>query len=138
MLEISRLIAEVKERNGIRILPGDAGFVLVTLNQLVLEDLARQLGEGVRSGIVDFNDVVQKTETRAGNTLAQYVKSAAAEIRGELQRDIENARIKATEIVSEVHHAHRNVVLVRWGAAGIMAGLVLFTLGLWTGAHYLR
>ena len=69
MLEISRLIAEVKERNGIRILPGDAGFVLVTLNQLVLEDLARQLGEGVRSGIADFNEVVQKTETRAGKHL---------------------------------------------------------------------
>ena len=138
MLEISRLIAEVKERNGIRILPGDAGFVLVTLNQLVLEDLARQLGEGVRSGIVAFNDVVQKTETRAGNTLAQYVKSAAAEMRGELQRDIENARIKATEIVSEVHNAQRNVVLVRWGAAGIIAGLALFIFGLWTGAHYLR
>jgi hypothetical protein len=138
MLEISRLIAEVKERNGIRILPGDAGFVLVTLNQLVLEDLARQLGEGVRSGIADFNEVVQKTETRAGKALAEYVKSAAAEIRGELQRDIENARIKATEIVSEVHHAHRNVALVRWGAAGIIAGLVLFAFGLWAGAHYLR
>ena len=138
MLEISRLIAEVKERNGIRILPGDAGFALVTLNQLVLEDLARQLSEGVRSGIVDFNEVVQKTETRAGNTLAQYVKGAAAEIRGELQRDIENARVKATEIVSEVHYAHRNVVLIRWGATGIIAGLVLFTLGLWIGAHYLR
>ena len=138
MLEISRLIAEVKERNGIRILPGDAGFVLVTLNQLVLEDLARQLGEGVRSGIADFNEVVQKTETRAGNTLAQYVKSAAAEIRQELQRDIDNARMKATEIVTELHHAQRNAVLVRWGAARVIAGLVLFALGLWIGAHYLR
>lgn len=138
MLEISRLIAEVKERHGIRIQPSDAGFILVTLNQLVLEDLARQLGEGVRSGIAEFSDVVQKTETRAGKTLAQYAKGIAAEIRGELQRDIENARIKATEIVSEVHLAHRNVVLVRWGAAGIIAGLVLFGFGLWTGAHYLR
>jgi hypothetical protein len=110
----------------------------VTLNQLVLEDLARQLGEGVRSGIVDFNDVVQKTETRAGKILAQNVKSAAAEIRGELQRDIENASMKATEIVSEVRDAQRNVVLIRWGAAGIIAGLVLFSLGLWIGAQYLR
>jgi hypothetical protein len=138
MLEVSRLIAEVKERHGIRIEPGDAGFILVTLNQLVLEDLARQLSEGLRSGIADFNEVVQKTETRAGRTLAQYVKDAGAEIRGELQRDIENARLQASEIVHQVHQAHQNTALVRWGAAGVLAALAMFGAGLWTGAHYFR
>ena len=138
MLEVSRLIAEVKERNGIRILPGDAGFVLVTLNQLVLEDLARQLGEGVRSGIADFNEVVQKTETRAGKNLAQYVKGAAAEIRGELQRDIENARVHAAEIVDEVNRAHSRPAIVRWVAIGLTAGMVLLGAGLWIGSHLFR
>jgi hypothetical protein len=137
VLEISRLIAEVKERHGIRIEASDAAFALVTLNQLVLEDLARHLEEGVRSGISEFNEVVQKTETRAGRTLAQYVKGAGAEIRGELQKDVENARLKATEIIHGVHGAP-NAALARCGAAGIIAGLVLFGLGMWTGAQFFR
>src|SRR5580698_5233119 len=106
MLEVSRLIAEVHERHGIRLDPDDVGFALVTLNQLVLEELAQRLQEGVCLGIAQFNEVVQKTETRAGKSLAQYVKAAAAEIREELQRDIENARVQAAEIGGEGNQAH--------------------------------
>jgi hypothetical protein len=135
MLEVSRLIAEVYERHGIRMVPDDVGFALITLNQLMLEELAQRLQEGVSSGIADFNNVVQKTETRAGKNLAQYVKAAAAEIREELQRDIENARVHATEIVDEVNRAHSRPAIVRWVAAGLIAGMVLFGAGLWIGAR---
>lgn len=138
MLEVSRLIAEVYERHGIRMVPDDVGFALITLNQLMLEELARQLREGVCSSIAEFNEVVQKTETRAGKNLAQYVKAAAAEIREELQRDIENARVHATEIVDEVNRAHSRTAIVRWVAVGLIAGTSLFGAGLWIGAHSLR
>ena len=138
MLEVSRLIAEVYERHGIRMVPDDVGFALITLNQLMLEELARQLREGVCSSIAEFNEVVQKTETRAGKNLAQYVKAAAAEIREELQRDIENARVHATEIVDEVNRAHSRPAIVRWLAVGLIAGAFLFGAGLWIGAHSFR
>jgi len=138
MLEVSRLIAEVYERHGIRMVPDDVGFALITLNQLMLEELAQRLQEGVSSGIADFNNVVQKTETRAGKNLAQYVKAAAAEIREELQRDIENARVHAAEIVDEVSRAHSRPAIVRWVAVGLIAGTFLFGAGLWIGAHSFR
>ena len=44
MLEVSRLIAEVYERHGIRMVPDDVGFALITLNQLMLEELAQRFG----------------------------------------------------------------------------------------------
>lgn len=135
MLEVSRLIAEVHERHGIRMEPGDAGFALITLNQLMLEELAQRLQEGVCSGIAEFNDVVQKTETRAGKSLAQYVKAAAAEIREELHRDIENARVHAAEIVGEVDRAHSRPVTVRWIVMGLIAAMILFGAGLLAGAR---
>ena len=138
MLEVSRLIAEVYERHGIRMVPDDVGFALITLNQLMLEELAQRLQEGVSSGIADFNNVVQKTETRAGKNLAQYVKAAAAEIREELQRDIENERVHAAEIVDEVNRAHSRPAIVRWVAVGLIAGMFLFGAGLWIGAHSFR
>lgn len=134
MLEVSRLIAEVHERHGIRLDPDDVGFALITLNQLMLEELAQRLQEGVCSGIAEFNEVIQKTETRAGKTLAQYVKAAAAEIRVELQRDIENARVQASEIVGEVARAHSRPVTARWVAMGLVAATTLFGAGLLVGA----
>ncbi|MGH7968980.1 MAG: hypothetical protein ACREIC_09675, partial [Limisphaerales bacterium] len=78
---------------------------------------------------------VQKTETRAGKILAQQVKEAAAELRREMQRDIEDARLRASEIVLEVHRAHRKPAVIRWGAAGLIAALALFGSGLWIGAN---
>ena len=65
MIDVNRLIGEVAARNGIRVEPGDPAFALVTLNQLVLEETARQLTDEVRSGIAEFTVAVQKTETQA-------------------------------------------------------------------------
>jgi CHASE3 domain sensor protein len=138
MLEVSRLIAEVHERHGIRMDPSDVGFALVTLNQLMLEELAQRLQKGVSSGIAEFNEVVQKTETRAGKNLAQCVKAAAAEIREELQRDIDNARVQAAKIVDVVNRAHSRPAIAKWVAVGLIAGMVLFGAGLWVGAHSFR
>ena len=135
MLEVSRLIAEVYERHGIRMEPDDVGFAVITLNQLMLEELAQRLQEGVSSGIADFKNVVQKTETRAGKNLAQYVKAAASEIREELQRDIENARVQAAEIVGEVDRAHSRPVTVRWIVTGLIVAVILFGAGLAIGAR---
>jgi hypothetical protein len=135
MLKVSRLIAEVYERHGIRMEPDDVGFALITLNQLMLEELAQRLQEGVSSGIADFKNVVQKTETRAGKNLAQYVKAAASEFREELQRDIENARVQAAEIVGEVDRAHSRPVTVRWIVTGLIVAVILFGAGLAIGAR---
>jgi hypothetical protein len=138
MIDVNRLIGEVAARNGIRVEPGDPAFALVTLNELVLEEAGRQLTEEVRSGIAEFTGALQKTETRAGKVLAQQVREAAAELRRELQRDIESARLNAAEMVTEVHRAHTNSALVRWGAAGLICAVALFGAGLWIGANCLR
>jgi len=136
MMDVNRLIGEVAARHGIKVQSWDPAFALVTLNELVLEDIARRLTEEVHSGITEFTEAVQKTETRAGKILAQQVNEAAAELRREMQRDIEDARLRASEIVLDVHRAHRKPAVIRWGAAGLIAGLALFGSGLWIGAHY--
>jgi hypothetical protein len=138
MIDVQRLIGEVAARNGIRVEPGDPAFALVTLNQLVLEDAIKQIGEHIQAGIVEFSDAVQKTEKRAGRLLAEEVKSAAAELRSELQRDVDGARVGAKELVSEIYSIHSRAALIRWGSAGVFAGATLFGAGLWIGAHYLR
>ncbi len=94
MIDIKRLIAEVAARDGIRVEPGDPAFALVTLNQLMLEDAAEQIREHIRAGVAEFTEAVRKTEARAGRLLAEEVKDAAAELRRELEQDIENRASK--------------------------------------------
>src|SRR5215831_11893422 len=113
-IDIQRLIGEVAARDGIRVEPGDPAFALVTLNQLVLEDAVKQIREHIRSGIAEFTEAVQKTESRAGKVLAEEVKEAAAQVREELHRDVEAARIRAGEILSEVHRSATRAALIRW------------------------
>jgi hypothetical protein len=138
MLEINRLIAEVKEKDDVRILPGDPAFAIVTLNQLTLEDLARRLNEGVRAGIAEFTDTVQKTEARAGKMLAQQVRQASVAVRQELQQDVETARLNATEMISRLEKSHRSAELIRWILALVLTAIVAFGLGLWAGACTVR
>lgn len=138
MIDVKRLVAEVAARDGIRIEAGDPAFALVTLNQLVLEDAAEQIRDHIRAAMADFTDAVHKTEARAGGILAEQVKDAVAELRRELERDVEKARVEASQIVYAVHQAHTKARLTRWCAAGVMAGAGLFMAGLWIGADLFR
>lgn len=138
MLEINRLIAEVKEKDDVRILPGDPAFALVTLNQLTLEDLARRLDEGVRAGIAEFTDTVQKTEARAGRMLAQQVREAAVLVRSELRQDVESAQLTVTHMIRQLEQSHRRAEFIRRGLALVVAVIVAFSIGLWAGARIVR
>jgi hypothetical protein len=138
MIDVKRLIAEVAARDGIRVEPGDPAFALVTLNQLVLEDAAEQIREYIHAGVAEFTEAVRRTEVRAGRLLAEQVKEAAGELRDELHRDIEKARLEANEIVQAVHGAHTKAALNRWFAAGVFAGAGMFAAGLWIGTVCLR
>ena len=137
MIDVRRLIAEVATRNGIRVEPDDPAFALVTLNQLVLEDFITRMDERIRLGIAEFMDAVHKTEARAGKILAAEVKEAAAELREELQRDVEAARVGALEIVRELHRQHTRVALIRRGVTIAMIAAMLAT-GFWLGVHLFR
>src|SRR5262249_19047875 len=98
MLDTKRLIGEVASRNGIRVEPDDPAFALVTLNQLVLEETARQLREEIRASLGDFEQAVQKVETRAGQVIAERVREAAAQFASQLQSELSAAALKLTEV----------------------------------------
>jgi hypothetical protein len=50
-----------------------------------------------------------------------------------LQNDIHIAGLKAREYVHVVNEAHRRPALIRWSAAGLIAGAFLFGSGVWVG-----
>ena len=138
MIDIKRLVAEVAARDSIRVEPGDPAFALVTLNQLVLEDAVERISEQIRVGMAEFAEAVHKTEARAGKVLAEQVKEVAAELRRELDADVEKARLDVARIVQTVYTAPTKADSIRWAAAAGAIAVLLFTAGLWIGASFLR
>ena len=133
MIDQKRLIGEVAAKNGIRLEPDDPAFALVTLNEMVLQDTVAALTHEIRSSLQSFAESLAKTENRAGKALAHDVKVAAAELRRELNSDIENASLKAHELVNKMSAVNSRPVMVKWLATGSLAALLLFLCGVVVG-----
>src|SRR5688500_12059458 len=118
MVDQRQLIGEVAARNGIRLEPDDPAFALVTLNEAVLQDASAGLAQEIRQVLNGFAESLAKTEHRAGKALAQDVKTAAAELRRELNSDVERASLKATELVMKVNAANRRPAIMKWMVIG--------------------
>ena len=133
MVDQKQLIGQVAAKNGIRLEPDDPAFALVTLNEAVLQDASAALTQEIRQVLNSFTESLAKTEHRAGKALAQDVKMAAAELRRELNSDIERASLKADELVMKVSAANARPAIVKWAALGSLAALLLFLCGVVVG-----
>jgi hypothetical protein len=132
-IDIQRLVAEVAARHDLFFKADDPAFALVTMNQLIFDEAMERVHSGIRETIAGFNASYQKAEKRAGSMLAQEVKQSAEQMRQGLQNDIHIAGLKAREYVHVVNEAHRRPALIRWSAAGLIAGAFLFGSGVWVG-----
>jgi hypothetical protein len=133
MIDQKQLIGQVAAKNGIRLEPDDPAFALVTLNEAVLQDASAALTQEIRQVLNSFTESLAKTEHRAGKALAQDVKTAAAELRRELNADVERASLKANDLVMKVSAATVRPAIVKWAAVGSLAALLLFLCGVVVG-----
>jgi hypothetical protein len=135
MYDSKQLITAVLARNGIRIEPDDPVFALVTINELVLEEAVRRLSDEMDRRLATFSAGMDQTERRAGKLLAQDVKNAAAQIRAEMQKDIDAAGMKAAYLVYKVDQAHKRPAMIRWIAVGLLSAMVLAGFAFYAGIH---
>jgi hypothetical protein len=132
-IEIKRLAAEVSLQHGIRIDPDDPMMAVVTLNRLVLENMLNEGLRSIRTAVEEFNQAAERVQVQVGSAVGQEVRECVAIIRGELQKDIDEARVHACELVEELHRVQSRWSIVRWLAAGILSGAVLFAGGFYSG-----
>jgi hypothetical protein len=136
-LNTKRLVGEVAARYGIRLDETDPAFVVVHLTRFALEEASQELVEHLAGERREFEVAVEQAQKRAGQYLAQEFSAGAAALRRGIEGDIASARLRAAELVEQVHRAHTRSTLIRWLCAGIMSGLGLFGMGVWVGAHFL-
>jgi hypothetical protein len=132
-IDVQRLIGAVAARHGILLKPDDAAFALVTINQLLLEEVFKDLLENVRSAITDFDQAATQVQARAGSLLASQLKDAVAEIGREVTEEISAALKHAQERLLELDQAHSRAVRDKWIALGATCGFLLFMAGVFVG-----
>lgn len=133
--DVQSVIAAVAAKYGVLLEPSDVGFALVTINQMVLERTGSRVAQQIDRRLKEFEVSFGHLQERAGKLLAQDVKDCAAHIRAELQRDIDAARVNASDMVQSIEAAHSRSAVIRRVATAIAYGGALFAAGIWCGIH---
>lgn len=131
--DIRRLQGEMSARHGIRMSTDDPALAIVTLNQLVLEEAMKTLGNQVREATERIDKAGEKVQRRAGSILAQEVRLCAGAIRQELHDDVEVASLRAQKIVVDLHQAYSKASLYRSLPVGLLCAVILLGCGFWIG-----
>jgi hypothetical protein len=131
--EIRRLAAEVSAQHGIRVDPDDPIMAVVTLNRLILERALADACSLLHSATDEFNRAAERIQIRAGAAVAGEVRESVAAVRAEIHNDIENARLKAFELINTLHGSQPRSRIWLGMSAGLLAGAGLFLAGVLTG-----
>ena len=132
-MDVQELSAKATARCGIRIEPHDAAFVLIALNQIVLEETIREINMQVDVRIAALTESIEKVERLAGKRLAQEIKASGTEMRREIQEDVKEAGWKARELILQISRSNCRPALIRWTAIGILGGILMFIAGVCFG-----
>ena len=132
-LDLRRLQGEIAARHGIRMSTDDPALAIVTLNQLILEETIKVLGNQVREAKELIDNAGLKVQARAGSILAQEVRKCASAIRQELHDDINVASLRAQKIELDLHRVHSKASLHRSLPVRLFCAVILFGCGTWVG-----
>ena len=132
-MDVQELSAKASARCGIRIEPHDAAFVLIALNQLVLEETVREINREIDSRIGAFAESIEKVERLAGKRLAQEIKASGIEVRRGIQEDVKEAGWKARELILQISRSNSRPAFIRWAAIGVLSTTLMFVAGVYFG-----
>jgi CHASE3 domain sensor protein len=122
-------------RHNILLKPDDAAFALVTMNQLVLEELVEKVETHIGASLAAFEASTKSAERGAARLIADEVEHSGARIRQQIESDIGDASLKARKLLDQVADAHRRLLSARMTVIAIVAALVLCLAAFWAGAR---
>ena len=132
-LDVKRITAEVAARHGVLLKEDDPALVLVTISEVVLEACFEKLERRSRQLVAEFDVSFKDMHQQASSHLKDEVQAAAAAIHDEIHRDIQAAKLEASETVQRVRASHSHSVVQRWIAVGIVCAVALLVFGVMIG-----
>ena len=134
-IEIQKLIGEVAARNDCRIEASDPIFAVSTINRLMLEEVVEGLIVRVGAAITAFETSARAVDAHAGKVLAEEIRTSTSAWKAEVARDINIANVRSCEMIDKLNMAHSKPAMIRWGALGLVAGLLLLIGGVFLGRY---
>jgi hypothetical protein len=126
LLDLKRVTAEVAARHGMLVSQDDPAMLLVTMNEVVLQQVVGSIELRVREIVTGIEGGLLAAQHEATGVIGREARKAAVAMREEIQKDIDAGRLQARELIVELNRAYSRSAVRRWVAAGvIIAGCVL-------------
>ncbi len=119
------VIGEVAARHGIKIDANDPMMAVVTMNELAMVQAITPVIDRIEAVGPAFEEVILKVHRRAGRLLSDEVSQAAAIVRAEIQRDIEKARLDASQLILDVQQANKQTLRLVWFVMSLIFAMVV-------------
>jgi hypothetical protein len=126
---MKRITAQVAARHGVVLKPDDPAIVLVTISETVLEECFERLEKRARLLVAELDASFEDMQQRAATHLTDQVRASAAIVREEIGRDIQAAKLDASEAVFRLRQFYSHVVVCRWVAVGLVCAVSFVLLG---------
>ena len=132
-VDAKKLSGEVAARHGLLIREDDPAMALVTMSEIVLEQVLKEAEVRFRGVLSE----AEKSQKRSQQDVLVWVQEemgrAGSALSVQLQRDVDAGRLQARELVVQISQVYARSAVRRWVAVGIVSGLLLVLIGVSLG-----
>jgi hypothetical protein len=131
-LDLRRITAEVAVRHGMLVRQDDPAMLLVSMNELVLQQVVGNIEGRVEQMVAGIETGFPSAQHEALGNVEKAARKAGMSVREEIQKDVAVGRLHARELIVELNSAYSRSAVRRWIAVGMVAvaGLLLLGVGL--------
>jgi hypothetical protein len=138
VLDLKRITAEVAARHGMLVSQDDPAMLLVTMNELVLQQVFGSIEARTEEIVAGIEAGLRSAQHEAQGNIEKEARKAGIAVREEIQKDIDAGRLHARELIVELNRAYSRSAVRRWVAAGVIAASGFLLLGIGLGVLFAR
>src|ERR1700688_628224 len=138
VLDFKRITAEVAARHGMLVSQDDPAMLLVTMNEVVLEQVFGKIEARTEEIVASLEASFRSAQSEAVGSVEEEAPKGVIAVREEIQKDIDAGRLHARELIVELNQAYTRSAIRRWVAIGVVAASGLLVLGVGLGVLLAR
>jgi hypothetical protein len=132
-VDAKKLTGEVAARHGLLIREDDPAMALVTMSEIVLEQVLEDAEVRLRAVLAEAETGQKRLQQEALVWVQEEIGHAGSALRVQLLQDIDAGRLQARELVVQLSQVYSRSAVRRWVAIGIVSGLLLVMMGVGLG-----
>jgi len=129
VLDLKRITAEVAARHGMLVSHDDPAMLLVTMNEVVLQQVVGSLEARTEKIVAGMEAGFRSAQHDALGNIEREARKAGIAVREEIQKDIDAGRLHARRLIVELNRAYSRSAVRRWVAVAVIAASNLLVLG---------